>query len=1540
LTRIIAALFLLLFMSPILAPDAQAQDSASAEAEKSFFLSFVQNQLSTPNRQIVISGIQGVLSSEASIGSITVADREGVWLRVTNARIVWSRLALLRGRLDINTLAADRIDILRKPLPDESLPSPEAKGFSLPELPLAVILQQLNIGRIAFGDGVFGLKSEISLAGNLTLESGSLDSNLQVQRLDGPGGEFRIKAAYANQSQQLDLDLTLNEPQNGIVANLLNIEGKPPVALALKGSGPLSDLLLQLTLDAAGKRVLTGDTKLDRQSDGLGFKTNLNGEIAALIPPIFRDFFGNETTLIVNGVMRDAGGVGLDRLNIKSNALVLDANGETTNDGFLKRLKVDATIADPTGKKVILPVKGGQTTVDKAVLAVGFGTSTNNDWSSTVEVTNFTTDSFASKSINLVAKGLAENIDNPTARSLTYNVNGEVAGITATRADIAEALGELIQLKINGDWKAGTPVNLKQALIAANGFSTALAGTIDKFAYRGDIFVKASSLAPFSALAGRDLAGAIDLKANGLVEALTGGFDLMLDGHATGMKLGIDAADKVLAGETRITGGVARGEAGVSAKNFRVENPQTLVTANGTFATGAANFDFGLDLTDLALLSEKAGGALKVKGSARGQDNIIALAFNAGVPEGTLSGRKLTQGDLTFNGTLYKDIVDGKVSGLAFLDGIRADLATEIALRQDEKRLTNISFIAGGTRLRGDVTQSKQGLYNGNLTLASSDVSTAAALFLVEATGKADATIALSHDDEKQNVDIKGQIDNLKANDIVVGKAAIALAAQDIFKVPSANGGVTASDVSASGIVVNNLDAQATQDGKTTNFKLNAGLNNGARTSLQGALQPTDRGYLLSLANAELTRGALAARLVQPAAINVAGSNVSFGNIVLDVGQGRVTVGGEVAETLNLAVAIQRLPLDIANTIKPDLGLGGEINGTAKVGGTRQRPDVNFDMQARGVTAAALKKAGLDALNLDAKGTSTTDQLNVDAHLTGAGGLDASAKGSVPLAQGQLGVDFDLKSFPLTALNGVVKNQNLAGVISGRGRVTGTLQRPNAEFDLKGAGLSARPLQEAGLSPLQLAAAGRFANNTLTLSSAKVDGPQGFTVSASGNVPVSGSGLGINVTGNIPLSLANRFLADRGTQARGNIDLTASVSGSFAQPQIRGMFSANGAEVIDPEANLRLQRITLLGSMEGTTVTIRTFNASLSTGGTISATGTISTDAAANFPANIDIKLDKARYVDGTLVAATVTGALAVKGPLTRDPVISGNINIDRAEITVPESFGGSSAVIDVKHKDPSKAVEQTLKRAKADQPQVATPIARPSVVRLDINVTAPNKIFIRGRGLDAEIGGSVRITGPATNVQPVGAFDLIRGRLGILGQRITFTEGQVTLVGDLDPDINFVASTQGSDITVNVMVRGRVSDLEITFSSQPELPQDEVMARLIFNRSISELSAFQVARLAAAAAELAGGSNSSLLDSLRKNTGLDDLDVVTDSKGNAGVRAGRYIRDNVYLGVEAGAAGSTKGTINLDITPNLKAKGAVGANGDSGAGLFFEKDY
>ena len=674
-----------------------------------------------------------------------------------------------------------------------------------------------------------------------------------------------------------------------------------------------------------------------------------------------------------------------------------------------------------------------------------------------------------------------------------------------------------------------------------------------------------------------------------------------------------------------------------------------------------------------------------------------------------------------------------------------------------------------------------------------------------------------------------------------------------------------------------------------------------------------------------------------------------------------------LAETLDLTVALRALPLAIANTVKPDLALGGTLDGNAKIGGTRARPDINFDIKGQSLTAAALKQAGLSTLSVDAKGTSTTERLNLDATVTspeglratakggipldggkldlgvdlnafpvatlnavvpgqnlggslsgkakvtgtlakpaadfvirgdalkatplaqaglaplqvtaegnfandvlnlksakasGPGGFSASANGRVPLKDGQMAVNVELGAFPLAALNTVAPGQDLAGKVTGTARVAGTVRNPSAQFKLNGAGLRAAPLNSAGLAPMELSADGSFGNNVLTLNALNAKGPQGFAVSARGTVPVNGGGMNISVNGEAPLAIANRFLADRGAQASGTLSLQASVTGATSSPQIRGTFSTSGAQFIDPDSNVRLRDITVMGTLDGDRITLRNVSAALGSGGTITATGTVGTTN--GFPADIRINLNKARYSDGNMVVATVNGALAVNGSLVRDPVISGNIDVERAEITVPDESGRRRRRARRQTQaTPRRRVAATLKRAKADD-GTPTPTSRPSVVRLNVTVSAPNQIFVRGRGLDAELGGDVKLTGPVTDIQPVGGFRLIRGRLGILGQRITFDEGEVTLVGDLDPYLDFVARSQGGDITVFINVRGRVSDLDITFSSQPQLPQDEVLARLIFNRGINELSPLQIAQLAAAAAELAGGSNTSLLGSLR----------------------------------------------------------------------------
>lgn len=1529
--RLILALGLVLFSLPVLAQSDEA-------ADRSMLTRIVENQLSAPNRQIRLSGIQGALSSNATIGRITVADDEGIWLTITNASIVWNRTALLRGRLSIDKLTAERIDMPRGPNPDKSLPSPEASPFQVPELPIAVILRELNVPEVSFGQPVFGLAAELSVEGSLRLQSGELETDLAITRRDGPGGQLALKASFSNATRALALDLSLSEPADGVVANLLNMEGRPPIDLAIKGEGPVENLDVAMSLDADGKRLVTGAVRLRERTEGLGFEARLEGSIAELVAPAHRELFGSNSLVTLAGVSRNDGSLAIEKFDVDSEKLTLAASGETTPDGFLRRLSVDGRLADTTDNRVVLPGAPGSSVGDGRI-QISFGEAGREDWNGRIEVNGLTTGTFSAEKVSVIMGGLAQNLSNAEARRITFGIDGDVTGITSERPEVATALGETISLDVNGTWAAGSPITLTRAQLTGNGLSASMAGDIADTAFNGTIQLVASSLAPFSQLADRDLEGQLDMAARGEIRPVSGGFDLTLDGSARGLHVGIDAVDNLFSQETTITGGVARDETGFRASQLRLGNDDVELKADGNFSTGAADFRFDLMLADLALITQQASGRLTASGTAKGSDGVIALAFKAAVPKGQLQNRSLTDGALAFDGTLREDTLTGKVDGGAFLDGHRVSLATDIAVADGEKRLTGLDFTAGGTNLTGNLTQGKDGLFEGTLALDAPDISLAAALALMDATGSAKADIKLSHANGEQHADVSAQVRDLVLDSVRVGAADVQATIDDLFGVPAVDGTVSGQNIVAAGYDVTTLQANATRQGEATDFTANAALAIGTTIDTAGSLAPEAGGFRLSLSRADLVQGDLAARLKSPASVLIAGQNVTIDGLALAVGGGEVSANGTIADTLNLDVRIAALPLAIANAIKPDLALGGTLDGTAAVTGTRDNPNIRFDVTGRALRAAALGQAGISSLDVVARGTSTTNRLQIDATVTSPDGFRATANGAVPLGDGSLDLDVTLDRFPLASLNAVAPGQDLAGIVSGRARVTGPLANPAATFSVDGNGLSAAPLVQFGAAPLTLAAQGEYRNQVLSLSSSQVAGPQGLAISASGRVPLSGNGLDVAIRGTVPLALANRPLAERGTQVAGTLTFDAAVRGPLANPVVTGAFETANTQVIDPDTNLRLTGITLAGTIDRDRVTLRTGRAQVVGGGTVDVSGTVGISPAAGFPADLRIVLDQARYADGELVVATVSGQLAVTGQLTRDPLISGDIRIERAEITVPESFGGGAPVIDVIHVDPPAAVVTTLKRARMIG-GTPVPTARPSVVQVNIEVSAPNQIFVRGRGLDTELGGSVQLTGPVTNIQPIGGFRLIRGNLQIVGQRITFDEGTVTLIGDLDPFVDFTATSQGSDITVTVHVTGRVSDLRINFSSQPDLPEDEVLAQLIFKRSLSELSAFQIAQLAAAAAELAGGANTSLLNNLRQATGLDQLDVVTDSEGNAAVQAGRYIEDNIYLGVEAGAQGTTRGTVNIDITENLTARGAVGSNGDSSLGLFFERDY
>ncbi len=447
-------------------------------------------------------------------------------------------------------------------------------------------------------------------------------------------------------------------------------------------------------------------------------------------------------------------------------------------------------------------------------------------------------------------------------------------------------------------------------------------------------------------------------------------------------------------------------------------------------------------------------------------------------------------------------------------------------------------------------------------------------------------------------------------------------------------------------------------------------------------------------------------------------------------------------------------------------------------------------------------------------------------------------------------------------------------------------------------------------------------------------GPGGTTIRASGQVASNLSRADMGLTGQAPLALANSFIAPRQLSGMASYDL--NLNGPLAIGSLSGTVRANGARATLPTYRLALDPLDVTAQLAGGRATLDA-QARASTGGRITATGPVGLSAP--FPADLAIRLNGLQVTDPTLYDLTTDGTLALAGPLTGGARLSGALDLRAVELRIPETgLGATAGLENLQHiGEPADALAT---RARAGRTATENETGPVIPYGLDLSINAPGAIFLRGRGLDAEFGGSFRIGGTTADVIPQGGFRLIRGRLDFLGNRLTLTEGNIAMRGNFDPSLQLVAETDVDDVAVRVTLDGRASDPVVVFSSNPDLPEDEILARLVFGRGLDQISPLQAIKLASAIATLSGAGGAGTVDKLRSGFGLDDLDVTTDETGTLAVTTGTYIGENLYTDVTIGADGKSEVSINLSITPQITAKGGLTSDGNSSLGLFFEKDF
>ena len=472
--------------------------------------------------------------------------------------------------------------------------------------------------------------------------------------------------------------------------------------------------------------------------------------------------------------------------------------------------------------------------------------------------------------------------------------------------------------------------------------------------------------------------------------------------------------------------------------------------------------------------------------------------------------------------------------------------------------------------------------------------------------------------------------------------------------------------------------------------------------------------------------------------------------------------------------------------------------------------------------------------------------------------------------------------------------------------------------------------------PLTVEATARQADEIWSVDGG-LTGPGGSQAQVSGVALRPDGTMALDVTGALPLGLANRFVLPRTVAGTARFDL--AVNGPPGLNAVTGTITVDGARLAAPAARLALEDIDLTVALASARAQID-LAAALSSGGRITVNGPVGLTGA--FPADLDARLIDLTLVDPSLYELAIDGQIAVNGPLTGGALIAGRIDIGRSTIKIPDAFGDGGAVPGMTHLNEPATSLATRRRAGlvVDRDQAGSDGGGGGpVYRLDVVISAPQEIFVRGRGLDVELGGRIAIGGTTAAPDPRGGLELIRGRLDLLSQRLEFDTAQISLQGDLDPDINMIASSTNGGVRSQIVIEGPVSDPEFRFTSEPELPEDEVLAQLFFGKSVQDLTPIELAQLASAINRLQGGGGG-VFGFARDALGVDDLSVATDDDGNTSVTAGRYISERVYTDVTVGSDGTSEVQLNYEINNDFSARGRFDNEGETGIGLVFERDY
>ena len=538
-------------------------------------------------------------------------------------------------------------------------------------------------------------------------------------------------------------------------------------------------------------------------------------------------------------------------------------------------------------------------------------------------------------------------------------------------------------------------------------------------------------------------------------------------------------------------------------------------------------------------------------------------------------------------------------------------------------------------------------------------------------------------------------------------------------------------------------------------------------------------------------------------------------------------------------------------------------------------------------------------------------------------------------------IDGRMQKLPLSLLDIAYDNLGLGGTATGSltyvhsrgGMPSGKAELRVRGLTRSGLSLSSRPVDagiNAVLMPDRLAARMLFAAGGQTIGRAQILltplGTQASLIDRLNSAPLFGQ-LRFRGTADTLWRLTGVEIVD----IAGPVSVSADARGTLGNPVISGSLATDNATITSAVTGMRLHNVEARGRFSGAQLVMSSFAANAKNGGAVTGTGSFTFAGIAGVGMDLRLQAENATLLDRDDIAATVTGPITLRSDGVNG-TIGGDLLLNRSRFTL----GRAAAIAQIPE---LRVTEVNRNGEEIERPRVNRPWA------LAVKARARNRLIVTGLGLDSEWRANLDIGGTVTSPAISGRAELVRGGYTFAGRRFELREGKIQFDGrtPANPTLDIDAEADVSDLKAMIHVGGTGLKPDISFTSIPALPQDELLSRILFGTSITNLSAPEALQLASAVGSLQGEGGLDPINAVRKAAGLDRLRIIaadpTQGQGTS-IAAGKYLTRKTYVELITDGQGYSATRIEYQVTRWLSLLAAISTLGRESANVRISKDY